>query len=293
MIIEIDKKSGFCNGVKRAIQKAEEMLSLKQPVYCLGEIVHNEAEIERLRELGLITVNYEEFQQLKNVTVLFRAHGEPPETYKIAKNNHIELIDATCVVVKKLQKRVFEAAQLMKPAGGQIVIFGKKNHAEVVGLLGNSLSTGIAINSIEDLVALNLSKPITTFSQTTQSEHDYLQLTNEIQKKIQEVNKNSEIPFVRYNTICQQVAGRETELKKFAANHDVIIFVSGKKSSNGLMLFNMCKSVNEKSFLISSENEIVAQLFVNVKSVGICGAASTPQWLMKKVAKKIQYIFDF
>lgn len=286
--IEIDTNSGFCFGVKNAINKAEEFLQSNNKLYCLGDIVHNGIEIERLENLGLITIDRERFKELKNCTVLLRAHGEPPETYEIAKKNNINLIDATCPIVINLQKKVNKSYLQANQENGQVVIYGKENHAEVIGLAGQTNDNAIVITDESDLEKINFSRPITLYSQTTKSITGYNTLIEKIKDKIKENGFNSNKQLVVYNTICGQVSNRDKELQVFAKKHDTILFVSGKKSSNGKMLFETCKKVNNNSFFISSPEEIDVKWLKDSKSIGICGATSTPFWLMEKTAKTVK-----
>ena len=290
MNIEIDPGSGFCHGVVYAIQTAEKELE-NGSLYCLGDIVHNNVEIDRLSEIGLITINHEEFKKLSNCKVLIRAHGEPPETYSFAKQNNITIIDATCPVVLRLQKIIKKGYDSLKYKDGQIVIFGKEGHAEVNGLVGQTNNQAIVVNGINDLNKIDFNKPIYLFSQTTQSINELEIIKNEIQNRINQINSN--IDFITNDTICRQVSNRESVLRKFAQKHDVILFVSGKKSSNGKVLFEVCKAENHNTYLISNVDEIDKQWFINVNSVGICGATSTPRWLMEKVQNTLKTINNY
>ncbi len=283
--IEIDEKSGFCFGVRYAIQQAEQALRSTQPLYCLGDIVHNNAEVQRLEKKGLRTINYEEFKQLHNATILLRAHGEPPSTYEIAQQNNITIIDATCPVVARLQKKIKKRFEQSAPHKEQILIFGKEGHAEVVGLLGQTDNTALVVNSPHDIENIDYGKNIFLYSQTTKSLHEFEQLQQEIKQKIDK--KQVPISFTSYDTICRQVANREAELKLFAQNYDTILFVSDKKSSNGKVLFNICKQVNVNTHFISTVDDL-KQLHMNKnQSIGICGATSTPKWLMEEIANKL------
>lgn len=284
MKIEIDPYSGFCFGVITAIEKAEKLLEQGFPLYCLGDLVHNNVEMERLQKKGLRTIQYEEYRQMKDAVVLIRAHGEPPETYEIARNNNITLIDATCPVVLQLQKKIKQTFQANNEI--QIVIFGKQGHAEVNGLVGQTHGNAIVISNTKDLEQLDLSKPIAIFSQTTQSPDKYNEIVSELKKKMEAVGNVEKLECV--NSICRQVSLRDKELKKFAQKHDVIIFVSGKQSSNGKALFEVCQSVNPQSYFISEASEIQFEWFNNASSVGVCGATSTPMWLMKNIAEYIE-----
>lgn len=281
--IEIDKESGFCFGVVTAIHKAEEELAQGGTLYCLGDIVHNSREVERLKAMGLITINHEEFAQLKNVKVLLRAHGEPPETYEIARQNNIEIIDATCPVVLRLQKRIKQAYTQEDPHRKQIIIYGKNGHAEVLGLVGQTNGEAIVIEKLEEAERLDLSKNICLYSQTTKSLDEFGQIVEYIKSHL-----SPEVTFEYFDTICRQVANRIPNIRKFAASHDLIFFVSGKKSSNGKMLFAECLKVNPNSHLIDSTEEIDVQLLPGTSSIGICGATSTPKWLMEEISRFIQ-----
>lgn len=282
--IEIDKESGFCFGVVTAINKAEEELAQGGTLYCLGDIVHNSREVERLKALGLITINHEEFARLKNVKVLLRAHGEPPETYDIARRNNIDIIDATCPVVLRLQKRIKQAyTQEEKEPKKQIVIYGKNGHAEVLGLVGQTNGEAIVIEKLEEAAQLDLSKNICLYSQTTKSLDEFGQIVEYIKSHL-----SPEVTFEYFDTICRQVANRIPNIRKFASSHELIFFVSGKKSSNGKMLFAECLKVNPNSHLIDSAEEIDVSLLAKTTSIGICGATSTPKWLMEEISRSIQ-----
>ena len=272
--VEIDEGSGFCFGVVTAIHKAEEELA---------KGVHNSREVDRLKTMGLITINREEFKQLKNAKVLLRAHGEPPETYMIARENKIEIIDATCPVVLRLQKRIRQGYLADSDEEKQIVIYGKSGHAEVLGLVGQTDGKAIVIEKAEEAKKLDLNKSIRLFSQTTKSLDEFQEIVEYFKQHI-----SPEATFEYYDTICRQVANRMPKLREFAATHDLIFFVSGKKSSNGKMLFEECLKVNANSHLIDNEKEIDPSLLQNVKSIGVCGATSTPKWLMEKIYNHIR-----
>ena len=277
--VEIDEGSGFCFGVVTAINKAEEELAKGETLYCLGDIVHNSREVERLKTMGLITINREEFKQLRNAKVLLRAHGEPPETYMIARENNIEIIDATCPVVLRLQKRIKQ--EFLQDAANdekQIVIYGKNGHAEVLGLVGQTDGKAIVIEKAEEVKKLDLNKSVRLFSQPTKSLDEFQEIVAYIKQNI-----SPEATFEYYDTICRQVANRMPKLREFAATHDLIFFVSGKKSSNGKMLFEECLKVNANSHLIDNEKEIDPSLLQNVQSFLDCGANSTPKRLMEKI----------
>ena len=278
--IEIDSGSGFCFGVTTAIQKAEEELSKGNTLYCLGDIVHNGQECERLKAMGLITINHEEFAQLHDVKVLLRAHGEPPATYELARENNIEIIDATCPVVLRLQKRIKQ--EYNKASGQQIVIYGKNGHAEVLGLVGQTNGEAIVIEGMKEVDRLDFTKDIRLYSQTTKSLDEFRQIVEYIQEHIA-----PEATFEYHDTICRQVANRMPNIRQFAANHDLIFFVCGRKSSNGKILYHECKQVNPNTYLIDQPGEIDRSVLKGAQSIGICGATSTPKWLMEECKKVI------
>ncbi len=288
MKITIDKNSGFCFGVVRAIESAEENLQKNKQLYCLGDIVHNNEEVNRLHNMGLKIVTHQEFAQLHDVKVLIRAHGEPPETYRIAKKNNIELIDATCVVVLKLQQDIKKNYEDINCRDGQILIFGKAGHAEVIGLLGQTNGKGIVISSVSDIGAIDYSKPAKLYSQTTQSVEEYQTIIAAIQEKYNE--KDNGHLFQSYDTICRRVANRAKQIQSFAKQYDKIIFVSGEKSSNGLYLFDVCKKANQQSYFIYRSKQLQEIPFKEEDNIGICGATSTPMWLMEAIAEKIKKI---
>ena len=281
--VEIDEGSGFCFGVVTAINKAEEELTKGGTLYCLGDIVHNSREVERLKAMGLITINHEEFNRLHDVKVLLRAHGEPPETYTIARRNNIEIIDATCPVVLRLQKKIKQEYIQEDDEEKQIVIHGKNGHAEVLGLVGQTTGQAIVIEKLEEAGMLDFSKSIRLYSQTTKSLDEFQKIVEYIKEHI-----SPDVTFEYYDTICRQVANRIPNIRKFAASHDLVFFVSGKKSSNGKILFNECKKVNPNSHLIDSAEEIDNRLLIGAESIGICGATSTPKWLMEEISKAIK-----
>lgn len=296
--IEIDEGSGFCFGVTTAIKKAEEELAKGTKLYCLGDIVHNSMEVERLTQQGLITINHDQLRELHDVTVLLRAHGEPPETYELARKNNIEIIDATCPVVLALQRRIknqyekngnnitesvekvdleAELKDKQRTSTAQIVIFGKNGHAEVLGLVGQTHSQAIVIENFEDVEKLDFNRDIYLYSQTTKSLNEFHRIIEYIQAHISEAAQ-----FRSFDTICRQVANRMPNISSFAAKHDLILFVAGRKSSNGKVLFHECLSVNPNSHQVESADEINMEWFDNVQTVGICGATSTPKWLMEE-----------
>ena len=273
--VEIDHGSGFCFGVTTAIKKAEEELAAGNTLYCLGDIVHNGMEVKRLHQQGLITIAHEQVTTLHNVQVLLRAHGEPPETSDLAERNHIEIIDATCPVVLALQRRIKK--QYQNNSDAQVVIFGKNGHAEVLGLVGQTKSKAIVIEKFDDVTKLDFSKNIYLYSQTTKSLDEFHRIIDYIQQHI-----SPEATFRSFDTICRQVANRMPNIADFAARHDVILFVSGQKSSNGKVLFAECKSVNPNSHQIESAEEINFEWLKDAHTIGICGATSTPKWLMEE-----------
>ena len=299
MEIEIDKGSGFCFGVTTAIQKAEEELASGATLYCLGDIVHNGMECERLRQMGLVTIDHDQMRQLHDVKVLLRAHGEPPETYELARQNNIEIIDATCPVVLQLQKRIKKQylSQIpstlehlpasMPPSCGageaQIVIFGKKGHAEVLGLVGQTQSTAIVIESFDDVKKLDFTRDIYLYSQTTKSLDEFHRIIDYIQTHI-----TPRATFRSFDTICRSVANRMPNISQFATRHDLILFVCGRKSSNGKVLFNECLRVNANTHLIEGPEEIDSSWLEGIETIGICGATSTPKWLMEQCRDAIQ-----
>ena len=298
--IEIDNGSGFCFGVTTAIKKAEEELAQGGTLYCLGDIVHNGMECERLRQMGLITINHEDLKNLHDVKVLLRAHGEPPATYELARQNNIEIIDATCPVVLKLQKRIKEQydENLKSPLGQrtlatggtqetsnlkpQIVIFGKKGHAEVLGLVGQTESTAIVIENFDEVEKLDYSRDIYLYSQTTKSLDEFHRIIDYIQSHILEG-----ATFQSFDTICRSVANRMPNISQFVSRHDLILFVCGRKSSNGKVLYNECLRVNANTHLIEGPDEIDPVWLKGIQTVGICGATSTPKWLMEQCRDKL------
>ena len=278
--IEIDNGSGFCFGVTTAISKAEEELAKGKTLYCLGDIVHNGMEVERLHAKGLVTINHQQLSELHDVKVLLRAHGEPPETYELAKRNNIEIIDATCPVVLALQRRI--RRQYDAAPDAQIVIFGKNGHAEVLGLVGQTRQQAIVIEKIDDVKNLDFTKDIYLYSQTTKGLDDFHHIIDYIQSHI-----SPSATFKSFDTICRQVANRMPNIAAFASRHDLILFVCGHKSSNGKVLFTDCCPVNANSHLIESTNEIDMAWLQGVKTIGICGATSTPKWLMEECRDEI------
>ncbi|MCL2651755.1 MAG: 4-hydroxy-3-methylbut-2-enyl diphosphate reductase [Candidatus Azobacteroides sp.] len=285
MLVEIDKNSGFCFGVVNAIKHAEEELQQGGELACLGDIVHNSQEVRRLQSKGLKTIDHDQLKHIKSSKVLLRAHGEPPSTYQIAKKNNIKIIDATCPVVLQLQRKIFKEYSASDPDKTQIVIYGKIGHAEVNGLVGQTSGNAIVIEKINDLNKLDYNKDIYLFSQTTMSLDNFREIVESIAKRI-----SPSVTFRYFDTICRQVANRMTQIKVFAKKHDLILFVAGEKSSNGKVLFEECKKANPNTHLISDPQEINPEWLKNLQSVGVCGATSTPKWLMESVADAVKHI---
>lgn len=280
--VEIDSKSGFCFGVTTAIRKAEEVLDSEGTLYCLGDIVHNTAEVERLRKKGLVTITHEEMKNLRNVKVLLRAHGEPPSTYRIAEENNIEIIDATCPVVLQLQRRIKAAWEADPAKETQIVIYGKKGHAEVNGLVGQTAGEALVVQDMAELERLDPNRKIDLYSQTTSSLEGFREMVREIE------SRRGEEELRWSDTICRQVANRMTGIREFASSHEVVIFVCGAKSSNGKVLYNACLEVNPRTYFISSPEELKPEWTSGATSIGICGATSTPAWLMEKTRDRLE-----
>ena len=283
MKVTIDDKSGFCAGVVRAISEAERALQSGGTVYCLGDIVHNRVEVQRLESLGLQTIAHKDLESLSGCRVLIRAHGEPPSTYTLAAERGVEVIDATCPVVAALQQRVKRAYEKMQSCNGTVVILGKRGHAEVVGLTGQVAEDAVVVESVQDLELVDFSRPIYFLSQTTQSVALFENLCNEMKSRLADQSM-----LTVDDTICRRVSSRENHLRSFARSSDVIIFVCGRKSSNGKVLFEICREENPRSYNIEEASEIDPQWFEGATSVGVCGATSTPSWLMSNVAKEIE-----
>lgn len=285
--VTIDETSGFCWGVIRTIEMAEDELSNNGDLYSLGDIIHNPMEIERLGQKGLRAISVEELKDLKNARVLIRAHGEPASTYQIARDNNIEIIDATCPVVTKVQERI----RKFFDAGYQIIIFGKKEHAEVMGLVGQTNGEAVVIRSIDETDRIDLSRKTVLFSQTTMDKPAFHRLKDALREKIDELivatMEDEAVDFHAKDTICGQVSGRDKKLKQFASQNDVIVFVAGRKSSNGKVLYSICKEINERTHFVEHESEIDFSWFDGAETVGITGATSTPQWLMEKVKQHL------
>lgn len=273
--VEIDPRSGFCHGVVRAVEQAENYLRYSPRLYSLGAIVHNSVELERLKKKGLEILSIEEVEQLHDDVILVRAHGEPPETYELARRNRLQVIDCTCPVVLKLQERVRETWQRIRASGGQVVIFGKKGHAEVNGLVGQTDGEAIVISSAEDLSGIDFSRPVALFSQTTKDPDEFRQIA----ARIREERPDAEV----YDTICRQVVHRHQSLVEFAQNHSVILFVSGRESSNGKVLFELCRGVNTRTYRVENASQINLNWLQDGDFVGICGATSTPKWQLEEI----------
>jgi 4-hydroxy-3-methylbut-2-enyl diphosphate reductase len=291
MIVEVDKQSGFCFGVQNAVEIAEKALLNGDKVFSLGPLVHNDKEVDRLSLMGLTSISHAEFRNLKDSKVLIRAHGEPPETYIIAEKNNITIIEATCPIVKRLQSRIKDTWQKTKESGGQVVIFGKPGHAEVVGIQGQINNEGILVSGPDDFPKIDITKPVYLFSQTTMSVKEYNNLSDTLRTRMEEKGISSEGNNLVINkTICGQVSNREPHLIEFAKKHDVIIFVSGRESSNGKMLYSVCRNVNPNTHFVSSHEELDNSWFDGRNSVGVCGATSTPKWLIENIRDIISNI---
>ena len=289
MKVTIDKYSGFCFGVVYAIQMAEDILEKEDQLYCLGDIVHNNKEVDRLNGMGLKIINHDDLKALSDCKVLIRAHGEPPSTYTIALENNIQLLDASCPVVLKLQHQIKEGYEDIKKIDGQVIIFGKEGHAEVTGLLGQTKNDAIIVTTVDDLEKVDFSKSIYIYSQTTKSPKAYKAISDVIAERVKLAGKEN-VKYIVHDTLCRQVSGREPQLKQFSKDNDVIVFVSGQKSSNGKMLYKSCKEENSNSYFVSDVDEIDRDWFLTASSVGICGATSTPRWLMENVQNAIKNI---
>ncbi len=298
--VEIDKKSGFCGGVIRAIAGAEKHLKKADRLYSLGSIVHNEAELERLSHKGLATVSVQDISQMsKNDTVFIRAHGEPPTTYEKAEKAGLNIVDFTCPVVLRLQKDIRMAYERLKAVGGQLIIFGKVGHAEVLGLMGQVNSDALVISNMQMLeeaivnASIRLDKPIEIFSQTTKSPTEYACICDKIREAMMSVLDISQEEIIEkkllliHDTVCSQVSNRHEVLQAFAKSHSIIMFVSGKESSNGKVLYDLCKKVNPRTYMLGGDDEIDSKWFRDGDFVGVCGATSTPKWLLEAVEKKI------
>jgi len=282
-IVEIDSGSGFCSGVKLAVSLAEEELSKIGKLYCLGEIVHNHQELDRLKARGLRIIDYDEFSQLHNVKVLIRAHGEPPWVYETAKKNNIEIIDATCPIVARLQSKIRADYQNHKEKSETLIIYGKHDHPEVRALVGQTEGTAKVISTLSELDNIDLNKPVHLYSQTTMNQQSYNELIEKLKNKVRSSCNDPLLQIKVYNSICGHVSHRQARLESFARMHDIILFISSKESSNGKMLYSFCRSVNPQSYLITDVNDLEDVHLEESLSVGICGATSTPQWLLTEV----------
>jgi 4-hydroxy-3-methylbut-2-enyl diphosphate reductase len=291
MVVEIDKQSGFCFGVQNAVEIAEKALLKGEKVFSLGPIVHNDKEVERLSTLGLVSIDYEEFRNLKNCKVLIRAHGEPPETYITADKNNIIIIEATCPIVKRLQSKIKDTWLKTKEGKGQVVIFGKAGHAEVAGLLGQINNEGILVSGPADIEKIDVTRPVYLFAQTTMSVREFGNFVDKLLSKMREYGiSDPDKNLIINKTICGQVSNREPHLEAFAKKHDIVIFVSGRESSNGKMLYSVCRNVNPDTHFVSSPEELDQSWFKGKNSVGICGATSTPKWLIENIRDIISNI---
>ena len=282
LTIEIDPRSGFCNGVVRAIRQAENYLDYNSHLHSLGAIVHNTEELERLKKKGLEILSIDELENLHNDVILVRAHGEPPTTYTLARRNNLQVIDCTCPVVLKLQERVRETWQQLRPLGGQVLIFGKKGHAEVNGLVGQTEGEAVVIGNLDEAASIDYAHPVALFSQTTKDPLEFARISDYVRQRC----PDAEV----YNTICRQVAQRHESLVSFARNHSLILFVSGRESSNGKVLFDLCRSVNARTFWVENTAQIDLSWFVEGDRVGICGATSTPKWQLEEIFIYLQAI---
>lgn len=291
MKVTIDQNSGYCFGVEYAIQIAEDAMEQTNELYCLGDIVHNDMEVKRLHKKGLRVIDHDQLKDLYDCQVLIRAHGEPPETYATALKNNIELIDASCPVVLKLQNRVKQSFDKMSESNGQVVIYGKDGHAEVIGLAGQTRNEAIIVTEEADLDKIDYSRPVVLFSQTTKSTKGFYHIKSKIEEQFSDRSKVvTEDDFEAHDSICRQVSNREPRMKIFSKEHDVLLFVSGKKSSNGKALYKVCKEHNERSYFIENSSEVKPEWFQKDDSLGICGATSTPMWLMEDVANSLSEI---
>lgn len=288
MEISIDEKSGFCFGVVFAIKAAEEELEKRGSLYCLGDIVHNNREVERLKAKGLVMIDHEQFSKLHNCRVMIRAHGEPPETYRIALENNIELVDASCPVVLRLQNQIRIGYEESRTVNGQIVITGKEGHAEVNGLVGQTSGNAIIISGETEIDKIDFNRDIYLYSQTTMSIIGFQKTVEAIRERIRTTGSAAKVRFLSNDTICRQVSNRGAQISEFAAQHEVVVFVSDTKSSNGTYLFEVCKEVNPHSYFVTSGDDLRPEWFMGVKTVGISGATSTPPWVMEEVMRAIR-----
>jgi 4-hydroxy-3-methylbut-2-enyl diphosphate reductase len=290
MNVIIDKHSGFCSGVVHAVEIAERELRESSMLYCLGDIVHNNMECERLKKMGLVIIGPEEFKNLRDCKVLIRAHGEPPETFRIALENNIRLIDATCRIVLNLQKEIRESYAEVEKKNGQVIIYGKKGHAEMKGLTGQVNGKAIVVGDENDIERIDFTRPVRLYAQTTKSAEGLQKIVTLIRDRMTAINPAAIPDFIWHDSICRHVSKRSVHLKEFATRFDVVIFVSGRESSNGIALYQVCKAVNPSTWLVSDAGELKKEWFNGSGSVGICGATSTPLWLMEEVGKAVQSI---
>ncbi len=288
MTVTIDPQSGFCFGVVYAIDVAERELQNTHRLYCLGDIVHNNMEVNRLKEKGLVIITHEELKSLRDCKVMIRAHGEPPETYAIALRNNIELVDASCPIVLNLQNEIRQGDRSMAGRNGQVVIYGKEGHAEVNGLKGQVSGEAVIVGDEHDLDKIDFTRPVRLYSQTTKGVEGFHRITRLIEERMREKSPTGEIDFQWNDSICRQVSNRTSQLKEFAARFDVVVFVSGRKSSNGMILYEVCREVNPRTYLVSGKEELKAEWFAGQDTVGVCGATSTPMWLMEEVGEEIR-----
>lgn len=288
MVINIEGSSGFCYGVVRVINIAEELLRKGEEIWCLGQIVHNEAEVERLTELGMKFIDHEKLHTLKNSKLLIRAHGEPPSTYDIARKNNLQIIEGTCPIVRRLQKKVHTSFSIANEEEEMVIIFGKAEHPEVIGLKGQTDNLAVVIKSPEEAETIPLKKKISLFSQTTMSESEYEIVAEILKKRVAKYGGELSIS----NSICGHVSRRKPGLEKFAAENDVIIFVGGKNSSNAKSLYKICKLVNLNTYFVSHFSEINKEWFKDARTTGLCGATSTPEWQLKEIAEKIRILYN-
>ncbi len=292
MQVTIDPHSGFCFGVVYAIEVAERELRENSILYCLGDIVHNNKEVERLKLMGLVIITHDQFRLLCDCKVMIRAHGEPPQTYSLASQNNIQLVDASCPIVLNLQNQIHRSYLEMLPKNGQIVIYGREGHAEVNALYGQTDDSAIIIGNENDLANIDYTRPIRLYSQTTKSVEGFREIAKQIRNRMEAVSNGQPVDFESNDSICRQVSNRAEQLKEFATGFDVVVFVSGLKSSNGMVLYQVCKSINHTTYLVSSVAEVQRTWFENAQSVGVCGATSTPGWLMEEIACEIQKFND-
>lgn len=288
MHVVIDPHSGFCFGVVYAIEVAERELQQTSTLYCLGDIVHNNMEVNRLREKGLVIISHDDLKRLRDCKVMIRAHGEPPETYETALRNNITLIDASCPIVLNLQNEVRQGYEEVRPVNGQIVIYGKEGHAEVNGLKGQTNGEAIIVGDESDLGKIDFTRPVRLFSQTTKSVEGFQAIVEQIRARMVASDQGGAVDFQWHDSICRQVSNRASQLRDFARRFEAIVFVSGRKSSNGMILYKVCREVNPRTHLVSDPSELEKSWFEGIGNVGVCGATSTPMWLMEAVAKTIR-----